>query len=178
MSVCLKSHGPSPVRLLCPWNSPRRNTGMGSHSLSRGSFPPRDWTWVSCIAGRLFTVWATREALIVNTSWNRPEGLTIRLWLGCCLQCAPQRLSDGEKASGGITPCLLQHERHRGAWRAEGCGGAEQPGGQAGRKEQHRPWLPHSMFLHPPVPTGSPAPLHASQEVHRGTAPEPGNALL
>ena len=28
----------------------------------RGSFPPRDWTWVSCIAGRFFTVWATREA--------------------------------------------------------------------------------------------------------------------
>ena len=29
---------------------------------SRGSSQPRDQTWVSCIAGRLFTVWATREA--------------------------------------------------------------------------------------------------------------------
>ena len=29
---------------------------------SRGSSRPRDWTWVSCIAGRLFTIWATREA--------------------------------------------------------------------------------------------------------------------
>ena len=29
---------------------------------SRGSSQPRDWTWVSSIAGRLFTVWATREA--------------------------------------------------------------------------------------------------------------------
>ena len=31
---------------------------------------PRDRTWVSCIAGRLFTVWATREAVVaqmVNT---------------------------------------------------------------------------------------------------------------
>ena len=26
------------------------------------SFQPRDWTQVSCIAGRLFTIWATREA--------------------------------------------------------------------------------------------------------------------
>ena len=26
---------------------------------SRGSSQPRDWTWVSCIAGRLLTVWAT-----------------------------------------------------------------------------------------------------------------------
>ena len=29
---------------------------------SRGSSWPRDWTWVSCIAGRCFTIWATREA--------------------------------------------------------------------------------------------------------------------
>ena len=28
-------------------------------SLSRGSPQPRDWTWVSCITGRFFTVWAT-----------------------------------------------------------------------------------------------------------------------
>ena len=28
----------------------------------RGSSQPRDWTWVFCIAGRFFTVWATREA--------------------------------------------------------------------------------------------------------------------
>ena len=32
-------------------------------SFSRGSSWPRDWTLVSCTAGRLFTVWATREAL-------------------------------------------------------------------------------------------------------------------
>ena len=29
---------------------------------SRGSSLPRDWTWVSGIAGELFTAWATREA--------------------------------------------------------------------------------------------------------------------
>ena len=32
-------------------------------SFSRGSSRPRDWTWVSLIAGRRFTLWATREAL-------------------------------------------------------------------------------------------------------------------
>ena len=32
---------------------------------SRGSSQPRDWTQVSCIAGRFFTIWATREA-----KWN------------------------------------------------------------------------------------------------------------
>ena len=29
---------------------------------SRGSSEPRDQTWISCIVGRLFTVWAIREA--------------------------------------------------------------------------------------------------------------------
>ena len=32
-------------------------------SFSRGSSQPRDWTRVSCITGRHFTIWATREAL-------------------------------------------------------------------------------------------------------------------
>ena len=31
-------------------------------SFSRGSSQPRDWTQVSCIVGRRFTIWATREA--------------------------------------------------------------------------------------------------------------------
>ena len=29
---------------------------------SRGSSWPRDWIWVSCIAGRFFTIWAITEA--------------------------------------------------------------------------------------------------------------------
>ena len=32
-------------------------------SFSRGASQPRDDTWVSHIAGRFFTIWATREAL-------------------------------------------------------------------------------------------------------------------
>ena len=39
---------------------------------SRGSSQPRDWTWVSWIAGGFFTIWATREALTVTwpfTKW-------------------------------------------------------------------------------------------------------------
>ena len=35
-------------------------------SCSRGSSQPRDRTWVSCIAGRRFTIWATREAIGVG----------------------------------------------------------------------------------------------------------------
>ena len=32
-------HGLQPTRLLCPWNSPGKNTGVGSHSLLQGIFP-------------------------------------------------------------------------------------------------------------------------------------------
>ena len=40
-------------------------------SYSRGSSRPRDWTQVFHIAGRFFTVWATREArYIVNGKWG------------------------------------------------------------------------------------------------------------
>ena len=49
-------------RLLCLQKSPGENTEMGSHFFSRGSSRPRDQTWVSCIAGGFFTIWATREA--------------------------------------------------------------------------------------------------------------------
>ena len=35
-------------------------------SFSRGSSLPRDQTLVSCIAGRVFTNWSTREALLIN----------------------------------------------------------------------------------------------------------------
>ena len=32
---------------------------------SRGSSQPRDWTQVSCIAGRFFTIWTTREDVVL-----------------------------------------------------------------------------------------------------------------
>ena len=62
VSDSLRSHGLSPAMLPCPWNSPGKNTGGGCHSLLQGSSWPRDWTRVSCIAGRFITFWATREA--------------------------------------------------------------------------------------------------------------------
>ena len=34
--LTLPTHGPWPTRLLCPWNSPCKNTGVGSHSLLQG----------------------------------------------------------------------------------------------------------------------------------------------
>ena len=33
MSDSLGTHGLQPTRLLCPWNSPGKNTGVDSHAL-------------------------------------------------------------------------------------------------------------------------------------------------
>ena len=38
LSDSLRSHGLQPARLLCPWNSPGKNTGVSSHSLLQGIF--------------------------------------------------------------------------------------------------------------------------------------------
>ena len=55
---------------------------------SRGSFQPRDWTWVSCIAGRFFTVWTTRRA-----SWRTLElakcHVLIEIWLPSIAESQP-----------------------------------------------------------------------------------------
>ena len=39
-------------------------------SFSKGSSQPRDRTWVSCIAGRRFNLWATREALLFYSVYH------------------------------------------------------------------------------------------------------------
>ena len=120
MSNSLRQHGLQHARLLCLWDFPGKDTGVGYHFLlqgifltqgsnlaiphcrqilyclshqvslknlffiiwvssvhgilqarilewiavpfSRGFSQPKDWTQVSRLAGRFFTVWATREA--------------------------------------------------------------------------------------------------------------------
>ena len=39
VSDSLQPHGPQPTRLLCPWDFPSKNTGVGRHVLPQGIFP-------------------------------------------------------------------------------------------------------------------------------------------
>ena len=39
LSDSLRPHGLQPARLLCPWDSPGKHTGVGCHSLLQGIFP-------------------------------------------------------------------------------------------------------------------------------------------
>ena len=65
MSDSLRPHGPWLTRVLSPWDFPGKSTEVGCHCLLQGIFPTRDRTRISCIAGRCFTVWATRKAQYV-----------------------------------------------------------------------------------------------------------------
>ena len=55
MSDSLRPHGLLPARLLCSWNFPGKNTGVGCHFLLQGIFPRRSslsrgQTQISCIS--------------------------------------------------------------------------------------------------------------------------------
>ena len=63
MPNSLRPHG-----LYSPWNSPDQNTGVDSLSLLQQICPPRNQTRVFCIAGRFFTNWATKEALVDSST--------------------------------------------------------------------------------------------------------------
>ena len=57
-----------PSRLLCPWDSPGKNPGVSSHSLLQGIFPTQGSNpGISLTAGRLFTIWTTREYIDVKS---------------------------------------------------------------------------------------------------------------
>ena len=69
-----------------------------AYPLCNGPSPPRNWTWVSCIAGRFFTSWATREApfgklfFFFNVSFpdcTLCESIEIANWLLPCFQQCP-----------------------------------------------------------------------------------------
>ena len=50
-----------PSRILCPWNSPCKNTGVGYHTLLQGIFPTQESNPGVHTAGGFFTIWATRK---------------------------------------------------------------------------------------------------------------------
>ena len=60
----------NPVDYTVHWILQARILEWVAFPFSRGSSQPRDWSRVSCIAGRFFTSWATREAQTSYTSIN------------------------------------------------------------------------------------------------------------
>ena len=46
------------AKLLCPWNSPGKNTGVSCHCLLQGILPTQGQNSNLCFAGRFLTIWA------------------------------------------------------------------------------------------------------------------------
>ena len=80
VSNSLRPHGLQPARLLCPWNSPGKNTGVDYHPLLQSNFPTQGQTLVSCIAGKFFTIWATGKSVDLSTSLELTQMHSF-LWL-------------------------------------------------------------------------------------------------
>ena len=68
LSDSLWSHGLQTARLLCPWNSPGKNTEVGSHALLHGIFLIQESNLGFLYCSRFFTIWATREAQYITYS--------------------------------------------------------------------------------------------------------------
>ena len=56
VSDSLRPHEREPTRLLCPWDSPGKNTGVGCHALLQGTFPTQGSNPGLLHGRRIFTV--------------------------------------------------------------------------------------------------------------------------
>ena len=93
-------------------------------SFSRASSQPGDWTWVSCSAGRFFTIWATWEAHILNKCVNHSQwGSPFIHFL--CFQGRNSRLSGARVRRSWTCPTPTttssqrRRRRRRGSWGPE-----------------------------------------------------------
>ena len=75
---------------------------------SRGSTQLRDRTWVSCIVGRYFTIWATREAWnkyilplkVTSIEWN---SLALNLYDNSCVRQNSSQIFSKSPISNNLT---------------------------------------------------------------------------
>ena len=72
MSNSLRPYGLQPTRLLCSWDSPEKNTGMGYHALLQGIFPAQgSHPHLQCLLH-----WLAVEFFTTSTIWEALAGTT------------------------------------------------------------------------------------------------------
>ena len=64
VSDSLQPHGLEPAKLLCPWDSPGKNTGVGCHALLQGIFPTQGSNLHLLRCRQVLYLWDIREALV------------------------------------------------------------------------------------------------------------------
>ena len=78
LSDSLWPHGLYSTRLLCPWKSPEKNTGVGGHSLLQENFPTPGSNPGLSHCRRFFTTWAgTFNSM--NLHWSQLLMMSSRL---------------------------------------------------------------------------------------------------
>ena len=60
--MSLQPHGLQPSRLLCPWDAPGKNTGVGCHALLQEIFPTQKLNSGPLYCRKIIYLWITREA--------------------------------------------------------------------------------------------------------------------
>ena len=83
-------------------------------SFSRGSSRPRDWIWVSCIVGRRFTIWATREVHI------NPSKSLVTLYISICTFCFLVSLLQAGEQKPDVPKQLLYSKRSKDEFSSQG----------------------------------------------------------
>ena len=117
----LRPHGLQPSRLLCPLNSPGKNTGVGYHSLLQGIFPLQESN-----LGLLH--WKLR--VLTTRSPGKSQTLGLVLCYGSSVVKNPPAdagntisipgsgQSPGEGNAYPFQYSCLENPKNRGAWRA------------------------------------------------------------
>ena len=77
LSNSLRLHGLQPTRLLCSWNFPGKNTGVGCHYCPPGGLPnPGIKPVSSALAGRFFTTGPPGKPSLVGRWWENCQHTT------------------------------------------------------------------------------------------------------
>ena len=85
MSDALWPHGLQPARLLCPWDFPGKNTGVGRHTLLEVIFLTQ-WSNPGLLhCRRILYHWATRDAQDGMMLCSKDSSESNRAWTSYCL---------------------------------------------------------------------------------------------
>ena len=99
----LQPPGLQPARLLCPWDSPGKNTGVGRHPLFQGIFLTQGW---NLNPGLLLCRWILdplshqESPIVICVPWGGtrvlPKGCTTGSWMFLPWFCIPSQISSWE----------------------------------------------------------------------------------
>ena len=87
--------GLQPARLLCPWDSPGKNTGVGCHALLQGIFQTQgsNLSFLPLLhCRRILYHWVTKEAPVKRDEWKEFALGSTDFWYCCVFQPLPPLL--------------------------------------------------------------------------------------